>query len=165
MPASAFSKYSYAAALDAGRVFSVTHEDEAVGASPAQIELLVRVAAGAGILLGFAFSGDGDFYGALYDGPTPDDPVADGTPLTVVARNRVDSITSSAIVFHTPTVVADGTKLAKFFSNAGHRYNALDPLELETYGWILAAGDYLVQWENQGATPTDAGIELLWIDL
>jgi len=162
MPQSTLSKNSYITALRAGRVFSVTFEDEAVGAAPAQVEILVRVGSGAGILLGYAFAGGGDFWGALYDSPTLTD---DGTTIPVVSRNRVNSIASSGSAFSGPTVSVDGTKLTRIFLNTGNRFNAIDPLDIEAFGWVLSPGDYLVQWENHGGTPTDASLELLWIDL
>lgn len=97
----------------------------------------------------------------LFEAPTISD---NGTPMTVVNRNRESSNVSNFSVFAAPTVSADGTEL---FVNGVLASGTGPTLSAQESGddtiWILAPNtDYIFKIHNDGAGTANVWAHFAW---
>ena len=126
------------------------------------LEFIIQTGAGDLVHMQFRGSGGGDVNLQLYEGTTFS---AAGTAVTPVNRNRASSNTSVVTVTHTPTLSADGTKLADDLVPGGTGGNATGG-SADIFGeWILQASTvYMLRAINISGSTKPVFIGLDWIE-
>jgi hypothetical protein len=98
----------------------------------------------------------------FFENPTV---VAEGTPVTVLNRNRDSAESANITLFHTPTLGGDGTALqTEQVGTTGG--SAIPGVQRDTDEWNLKANeDYLVRLTNAGGGAGTATVRFEWYEI
>jgi len=150
-------------AVHEGRAFMVS--TTGVIDSEASINMLGRTGDKEVHFAGFQISAsDGNLSVHMYESPTT---TADGTPVTIVARNRASSIVPTHKVFSGPTVTGVGTILehSHVYSTGSQGAHLSAGQGALSEDWVLKPNtDYLIEITNDGAGDLNFVAKFIWAE-
>lgn len=148
------TSYVFAGIFFTAKIFNLSILDDA------SLAMLVRVPSGEPIHWRLEGAAGGDAELRLSEFPTVTSP---GIVTAAMNRNRVSTKTANAIHFDGPTFSDEGLLLAQEFAPGGEKKDS--PGATKDFDeWILAPGDYLVQWFNRSDAAAPMSLTAFWYE-